>query len=104
MDEPNEVKIERLSWDERNRAHIARHGVSAREVEEAIVNRPVFRRSYKNRFVVVGPTFADPPRVITAVVGEDPNQPGVYYPFTARPASRQERRRYQAATQGGEPA
>ncbi len=103
MDEPIEVAIERLHWDEWNRAHIERHGLTPREVEEAIFNRPTVRRSYKNRFVVVGPTLADPPRMITAVIGEDPNQPGVYYPFTAHPASRTERRRYRVATQGGEP-
>jgi uncharacterized DUF497 family protein len=103
MDELTGVEIERLFWDDWNREHIARHGVSPHEVEEAVFNRPVVRRSYKNRFVVVGPTLADPPRMITAVIGEDPKQPGVYYPFTAHLASRTERRRYQEATQGGEP-
>lgn len=102
MDELAEDEIERLYWDEWNREHVARHGVTPPEVEQAIFNRPVFRRSYKNRFVVIGPTLADPPRMIMAVIGEDPNQPGVYYPFTAHPASRKERRRYREATQGGE--
>jgi hypothetical protein len=32
------VTIERLHWDDWNREHIERHGVSPREVEEAIFN------------------------------------------------------------------
>ncbi len=96
MDEPIAISIDRLHWDDWNREHIARHGVAPREVEEMIGNRPIFRRSYKNRYLAIGPTFADPPRMITAIIGEDPNQPGVFYAFTAHPASRKERRRYQA--------
>ena len=49
-----------LVWDEWNRDHIAKHGVTPSEVEE--------------------------------VVGAVPGKTGFYYPFSARSASRKERR------------
>ena len=39
--------------------------------------------------------------MLAVVIGPVPEQPGLYYTFSARPASRQERRRYDEAV-GGE--
>ncbi|MGI8477728.1 MAG: BrnT family toxin [Thermomicrobiales bacterium] len=99
MDEPVEFEIERLSWDEWNRVHIERHGVTPAEVSEVISGRPVVRRSlHKQRLIIIGPTFAG--RMLKIVIGPDPVLGGVYYPFTAHPVSRKERRKYHEAIEG----
>jgi|SRR5579884_1233930 len=88
------VFVRRLNWDRWNLAHIARHGVTQAEVEAVCHGDPVeLKRSYKDRFLVAGPTPAG--RIPTVVLGPVPEAPtGVYYVFTARPAHRSERRYY----------
>jgi uncharacterized DUF497 family protein len=83
--------IRRLIWDSWNVTHIARHRVTPEEVEEVCYGDPVFRESYKNRIIAIGPTRSG--RMV--FVALDPEGQDVYYPVTARPASRKERRRYQ---------
>ncbi len=103
MDEFIDVEIERLNWDDWNREHIARHGVTSAEVTEVIAGNSVVRRSpLKNRLIVIGPTFAG--RMLKIVIGPDPRAPGIFYTFTAHPASRQERRKYQESIQGDDPS
>ncbi len=89
--------VRRLVWDAWNVAHVARHQVSPEEVEEVCHGDPVELESYANRIVLIGPTAAG--RVLTAVL--DPMGGAVYYPITARPASRRERR-YFDQERGGE--
>ncbi len=84
--------IKRLVWDEWNVAHIARHDVRPSEVEEVCQISPVFKDSYKGRQLVIGPTKLG--RIITIALDPEPGIVNVYYPVTAHPASRQERRRY----------
>ncbi len=91
--------LDRLVWDDWNRAHIARHGVEPNEVEEAVAGTTLAEPSYKGRFALIGVTAAG--RFIVSVVGAAPEQPSVYYVFTARPANRRERWRY--ATAAGNP-
>lgn len=94
------IVVHRLIWDAWNVAHIARHDVAPDEVEEVCHSKHVTRQGKKGRLLVVGPTKAK--RVLIIVL--DPEEDvGVYYPVTARPASRVERRRYKT-TQGGEEA
>ena len=90
-----EVDVERLDWDEWNRTHIARHNVTPDETEQVCFGAPVFREASKGRVMAIGPT--DGGRMLTIVLGENPREAGTYYAFTARPASRQERRRYAEA-------
>lgn len=49
-----------FDWDEANTAHIARHGVTARECEEAYRNRPMVidrqRRGRERRRLCLGET------------------------------------------------
>ena len=92
--------IRYLVWDEQNTTHIAGHGVILEEVEEVCRGQPVFRDSYKGRILVIGPTLSG--RMITAVLDPEPGLEGAYYPVTARPASRRERRRYSEEKQGTE--
>ena len=77
--------VRRLVWEAWSVAHIARHQVSP---EEVCHGDPVELESYANRIVLIGPTAAG--RVLTAVL--DPMVGAAYYPITARPASRRERR------------
>ena len=93
----------RLVWDDWNRTHIARHGVTEDEVEAVCSGGPiVYRESYKDRLVLLGTTPAG--RVLAVVLGPVPNAPaGTYYPFTARPADRTERREYRRLKGGTAP-
>ncbi len=96
--------IERLIWDVWNTEHIAIHGVTRNDVEEAIRADTVARATYKNRILVLGPSRG---RLLAVVIGPVPDQPGAYYTFSARPASRSERRYYQGVrevTSSDEPA
>ena len=98
--EEDRPEIERLVWDVWNTEHIALHAVTRGEVEEAIAGDIVARATYKNRFLVLGPTRAG--RMLAVVIGPVPGQPGAYYTFSARPASRSERRFYLEAKRGDE--
>jgi uncharacterized protein len=85
--------IDRLLWDEWNRDHIAKHAVLPEEAEEVIAGLPRVNETYKQRLQLVGPTLAG--RMLSIVVGAVPDRPGVYYVFSARPASRTERGMYE---------
>ena len=100
----NRPPIVRLIWDDWNRDHIAKHAVLPGEAEEVIAGKPMVHETYKQRLQFVGPTLAG--RMLSIVVGLVPDRPGVYYVFSARPASRKERNAYvqaQAQAQGGSP-
>ncbi len=53
---------------------------------------PVIRESSKQRIIAIGPTTAG--KWLAVIVGPVPDRSGAYSTFSARPASRQERRRY----------
>ena len=90
--------IDRLRWDDWNRDHIAKHAVLPEEAAEVIAGLPRVYETYKQRLQLFGPTFAG--RMLSIVVGAVPDRPGVYYVFSARPASRKERGMYEQ-TKGG---
>jgi len=92
------VYVRRLIWDEWNIVHIARHGVTPDEVEQVCHAPAMTSETYKARLRVVGPT--DEGRMLTAILAPQQEE-GVYYPITARPASRKERRRYHEEKGGG---
>lgn len=96
----NRPSIDRLHWDEWNRDHITTHAVQPDEADEVVAGDAIFRASYKQRLAITGPTATG--RMLTIVVGAVPGQPGTYYVFSARPASRQERGEY-AQQKGGSP-
>ncbi len=72
-------------------AHIALHQVTPEEVEEICHGSPLVQQSYSERLVLIGPTLSG--RMLAAVLA--PEEEGVYYPVTARPASRRERTLYE---------
>jgi uncharacterized DUF497 family protein len=86
------IGIDLLIWDSWNVAHIARHEVIPIEVEEVCQGEPKVEEGYKARLQLVGPTKAE--RVLAVIL--EPLEPGLYYPITARDASRKERERYRA--------
>lgn len=84
------IYIRRLIWDAWNTAHIARHDVTPEEVEEVCHGRPIASETYGQRIRLIGPDLQG--RMRTVILA--PRRRGVYYPVTARPASRKERRLY----------
>lgn len=92
------IVVRRLLWDAWNVAHIARHSVTPEEVIEA-ARTP--RWSRMARKAVHLSSVLPERRMLTVVL--DPEGEGVYYPVTARPASRRERAIYiQERAKGGE--
>jgi uncharacterized protein len=93
--------VHRLIWDAWNTAHIARHEVTPEEVEEMCQAYPQTEGAKKGRIRVTGRTSNG--RVISAFLDPEPEE-GVYYPVSARVASRKERRAYEAWIKGKEQA
>jgi hypothetical protein len=91
--------IRRLVWDSWNVAHIARHEVTPEEVEEVCHSEPVVQIGKKGRSLVFGPALSG--RMLAVVLDLEPPEEGVYYPVTARSASRRERAIY-TTERGGE--
>jgi uncharacterized DUF497 family protein len=81
-----------LDWDDWNREHIAKHGMSQRDVEALVAGDPAVRQPYKYRLQLIGPTRNG--AIVAVVIGPVSNRPGWYDTFSARPASRSERRFY----------
>lgn len=96
-----DVDIEWLAWDDWNREHISKHAVTVDEVEEVISRRTIRSSTYKGRLLLVGSTVTG--QMISVVAGPSPGQLGSFNVFTARPASRPERRRYDQETREVEP-
>ncbi|HZS02167.1 MAG TPA: BrnT family toxin [Chloroflexota bacterium] len=93
------VFVRRLRWDAWNVTHIARHSVVPEEVEEVCHGDPLAQQTYSRRLVLIGPTATG--RMLAVVLA--PMGRGVYYPVTARPASRKERGLYRQEKRGSQP-
>ena len=90
------VFVRELVWDGWNVAHIARHGVTPHEVEAVCRGFTHASRTYKGRLRVIGQTASG--RMLTVILA--PVECEIYYPVTARPASRRERRTYRDSERG----
>ncbi len=93
----NRIQIDRLEWDHWNLNHISKHDVTKDEIREVTQSDFIHKESYKGRFLVTGRTKAG--RVLSMAIGESPVRPGSYYVFSARPASRKERREFKETEQ-----
>jgi len=82
--------VRRLRWTDWSATHIARHGVLPEEVEQVCHSDSWVSETYGGRLRLVGPTSQE--RILTVILA--PEGSGVYFPITARPASRKERQRY----------
>jgi uncharacterized DUF497 family protein len=76
-----------MSWDDENEAHIAEHGVTIREVNQMVENRHIIlrnRRDGRAPLLLVGRTHGGD---VLCVPIEATNDPDVWRPVTAFPAS-----------------
>ena len=78
----------KLIWDEWNREHIKKHGVSEEEVNQAFKAKRVAIESYKGRLIIVGKTVKN--RLLTIVLSFEKQKNG--YIVSARDSSKQERK------------
>jgi uncharacterized DUF497 family protein len=85
------IVIRRLIWDSWNVAHIARHEVTSDEVEEVCHGEYIVRQTYDERLLLIGPALNG--RMLVVILGPTKKR-GVYYPVTARSASKKERNLY----------
>jgi uncharacterized DUF497 family protein len=85
---PESIK---LDWDEENKAHATRHGVSLREIVDMTETGPWVivgdTKGRRDRRRVIGWTGTG--RAVTLVV-EWTSEPGVFRPITSWPASVEE--------------
>ena len=95
------IDIKHLIWDDWNVTHIARHGVIPEEVEEVCQLNPQAEDAKKGRLRITGLTQKG--RTISAFLDPEPER-GVYYPVSARDASKKEREDYKVWSKGGEQA
>ena len=52
------MRIKGFEWDDGNILHLElRHGIEPYEAEEVFANQPIFRKTRKDRYAVLGPTF-----------------------------------------------
>lgn len=84
------IQIDFLVWNSWNVAHLAKHKVVREEVEETCQSDPVFLAGHSGRILAVGKTQRG--RFITVAL--DPEENNSYYPVTARPSSKSERKYY----------
>lgn len=84
------LHVRGLIWDDWNVRHIARHGVTPGDVVEVCRTRHIVRETYAGRLIVIGTNSSGD--VLTVILS--PQRADIYYPITARPASRKERRAY----------
>ena len=84
------VWIARIAWDERSIEHIARHGVTQDEVDEAVSASPFITRARDDTYRVIGQTVSG--RYLTIILA--PRGSGTYYVVTARDSDARERRIY----------
>lgn len=75
-----------LMWDDWNKQHLHKHGVSIEDVEEVCHGRHKVIESYRKRIQIVGKTKNC--KILTIILSpEDRNlkayKKGIYYPITA---------------------
>ena len=66
---PVDIRFDALIWDSWNRAHIARHNVTRKDVEEVFTGRFITLPGYAGRIMVVGQNLVG--RALTAVLEPD---------------------------------
>ena len=88
------MRIHEFVWPQERIDHIARHGVTPEEVEEACFGRALVQRAKSEGdnpvYYVLGQTDAG--RYLFCVVIQFPDGKG--YPITARPMTDKEKHRY----------
>lgn len=88
--------IKGFVWDEENVSHIAAHGVTPEEVEEALTNVPVVYRGADGRYLAHGQ--AESGRLLFAVYAK--RSGGRIRVITARDMTESEKRWWRRRTKG----
>jgi uncharacterized DUF497 family protein len=86
------VEIRALVWDEANEGHLAKHGVSVREVAQILSNPHVIvwnRKKRSTRHLLIGSTHGG--RILTVPLARTAD-PGTWRPVTAFPATKAQQR------------
>jgi len=81
------MRIIDCEWDDWNIDHIQQHGVEPDEVEEALTNRPFFRKAREGKHFAFGQT--DSGRYLTVIFAH--RGQGRAYPISARDSNEKER-------------
>ena len=84
------MRIRGFDWNERNINHIARHGVTPQEVEEACFNQPLCRKTKSKLYLVYSQTDAG--RYLLTVLRLHPLN--IAYTITARGMTDREQKYY----------
>ena len=82
------MRIKRLNWDKRNVFHIARHGITVKDVEDVCSGKHIARK-VKDRYLIYGETEAR--RHIFIVLEKTGDN---FRPITARDVSESEKKIY----------
>ncbi len=82
-------KLYRLAWDSWNLNHIAKHGISRKEVEEAVNDPKSYLKKHRKRLLIIGSAWG---RIITVILENTGGKE--YYVVTARDATATEKRIY----------
>lgn len=85
------MRIRAFEWDETNISHIAGHGITLEEAEEACFNNPLILKGRQKRYYILGLT--DSGRYLTVII--QPKFGGIARVITARDMAETERHRYQ---------
>lgn len=80
------IKVRGLIWDDWNKEHIAKHGVSIEEVEDICKGKHEAIESYRKRIQLIGKTKKGR-ELIIVLSPQDLDlktyEKGIYYPITA---------------------
>jgi uncharacterized DUF497 family protein len=80
--------------DESDEAHLARHGVTADEFEEAFWSEPEWRPAQGQNDRMIGFARTSSGRILMMVIEPWENSDGLWSPVTARDATPREKKRY----------
>ena len=86
----DEIRIQKLIWDDWNVEHIARHDVEPEEAEQVCPGSFIASQTYKGRIRIVGLTASQ--RMLAIIL--KPESKGRYYCVTAHDANKGETKRY----------
>lgn len=89
------IRVDRLIWDEGNTAHIARHDVTPKEVEEVCHGQYLVKDAKAGRVMIIGSTKSG--RALCIIIDPEAEE-RIWYPVTARPADKAERKKYTQET------
>lgn len=93
------TRITNFEWDNKNKLHIACHGVSIEEAEEVFVFAPIFKKGRDGKYYAYGVT-ASGRFLFVVFVKKKSNNIRV---ITARDMTKKDRKYYKLKRRGGNP-